>query len=395
VLTGVTLIVAIVFGVNMYKFFNGSNEYNPTGSGGSVGDELDFESIVNKEGLLLELLDRYYYYDVDVDKLEESIFDSILLATGDKYAAYYTPEEYKEMLEAEKGEYCGIGVAVQQNMETMEIVAIQPYENAPGAKAGMKPGDIFIAVDGRDIRGMELDAAVALIKGEEGTEVKVTVLRDGEEIELTMVREIIEIETVDYEMIEDVLYVYIDSFEEKTPGQFKKAIEFGKENNMTGIIFDLRSNPGGLLPSVVSMLDMLIDDGLLVYVEDKNGNRADYRTEDEESVNLPMVCLVNQYSASGAELFSGTLQDYGLAKVVGVTTYGKGVVQTLRPLTDGSALKFTTYKYFTGGGSDIDGKGVVPDVEVPLNEDAVVDGYVVREKDDQYKAAWDTLKEMK
>ena len=188
---------------------------------------------------------------------------------------------------------------------------------------------------------------------------------------------------------------YIDSFEEKTPGQFKKAIEFGKENNMTGIIFDLRSNPGGLLPSVVSMLDMLIDDGLLVYVEDKNGNRADYRTEDEESVNLPMVCLVNQYSASGAELFSGTLQDYGLAKVVGVTTYGKGVVQTLRPLTDGSALKFTTYKYFTGGGSDIDGKGVVPDVEVPLNEDAVVDGYVVREKDDQYKAAWDTLKEMK
>ncbi len=390
-LTGFMLLVTIVFAVNIVKLFKEPSQ--PVNNNDKpIADEINFDSIVEKEELLLKLLDLYYYYDMDMKELEEALCDGILKATDDKYAAYYTAEEYAEISEKNSGEYCGIGVTVQQDAETKEIIVIQARENSPGEKAGILPGDIIKKVDGTDVSKYDLSSVVALIKGEKNSEVVVTVLRDGKLVDLTMKRDVIEVDTVSYEMIEDVLYIYIESFEDNTPEQFEKALKFGTDNNAKGIIFDLRDNPGGSLTSVEGMLDMLIKDGLLVYVQDRRGNRVDYKADDDKYVNLPMVCLVSSYSASGAELFSGTLKDYDMATIVGNTTFGKGVVQTLRQLSDGSAVKFTTAKYFTGGGTNIDGVGVIPDLKVDLNEDAIVDGVVIREKDNQFKMAWEAMR---
>ncbi len=391
-LTGFMLLLAIVFVVNIYKLFK--EPYNVNDVGSSIGEEAGFDKIVKKQELFLKLLDLYYYYDMDIDALEEILCDGIVEATGDKYAAYYTTEEYAKILEDNSGKYCGIGVVVQKNTDTNEITVTKFLKGSSAEAAGMLVGDIIVKVNDQEVTDIGMSAAVDLIKGEEGTEVTLTVLRDDEFVELKMKRTVIDAESVTCEMIDEVLYVYIESFDDNTPEQFRNALNFGKANNAKGIIYDLRDNPGGSLVSVVDMLDMIVDEGLLVYVQDRAGNRTEHKADDDESLTLPMVCLVNERSASGAELFSGTLKDYDIATIVGKTTYGKGVVQTLRQLTDGSAIKFTTSKYFTGGGTDIDGVGVIPDVDVELNEDAIVNGVVIRELDEQYKTAMEELKKL-
>lgn len=391
-LTGFMLLLSIVFVVNIYKLFK--EPYNVKDAGNSLSEEAGFDKIVEKQQLFLKLLDLYYYYDMDIDALEEILCDGIVEATGDKYAAYYTAEEYAKILEKNSGKYCGIGVVVSQNAETNQITVMRFLKGSPAETAGMLEDDIIVKVDGKEVTDIGMSAAVDLIKGEEGTEVSITVSRNGSLVELTMKRAVVDNESVTCEMIDDILYVFIESFEDNTPEQFREALEFGKSNNAKGIIYDLRDNPGGSLISVVDMLDMIVDEGLLVYVQDRAGNRTEHKADDEESLKLPMVCLVNERSASGAELFSGTLKDYDMATIVGKTTYGKGVVQTLRQLTDGSAIKFTTSKYFTGGGTDIDGVGVIPHRTVELNEDAIVNGVVIRELDNQYKAAVEELKKL-
>jgi len=393
VLTG--LILSVILIVGMYIFVRPVQEDGIDDNLSQItdtGSNSDFSYILSKEKLLMAYMQKYYYYDIDMEVLEEKICDAMLEALGDKYAGYFTVEEFAEILESNRGEYCGIGVAVMQDAETLEITVTQPYENAPGAEAGILVGDIIVAVDGKDVRKEDLSTVVAMIKGEEGTKVSVTVLRNGNEFTMEMTREVVEIDSVTYELDGDKAYIYISSFDDNTPEQFKNALDKAKKDGAKGLILDLRNNPGGSLPSVVSMLDYIVADGLLVYIEDKGGAREEFYATSTDSIELPIVCLVNQYSASAAELFTGTLQKYDLATIVGVTTYGKGVVQTLRPLSDGSAFKFTTSKYFISGGINIDGIGIIPDVRVELNADAVGDdGVVIKEKDMQYKTAVEEL----
>jgi carboxyl-terminal processing protease len=221
---------------------------------------------------------------------------------------------------------------------------------------------------------MELSSAVALIKGDKGTSVTLEVIRGTERLTFSAVRDAVEAKTVSYTLLDNNIgYLSISQFEEVTTKQFKAAVEDLQSQGMKGLVIDIRNNPGGLLDTVVGMLKYMLPDGLIVYTEDKQGNRKEYKGQDNDEFNLPLAVIVNGNSASASEIFAGAIQDYGKGTIIGTQTYGKGIVQTVKPLTDGSAIKFTIAKYFTPKGQDIHGKGVTPDMVVEYDTDADVD----------------------
>ena len=242
---------------------------------------------------------------------------------------------------------------------------------------------------------MEIDSVVAMMKGEAGTIVKVTVVRDGvaEPIELTITRDVIEVETIEYEMLANKIgYILISQFDEVTPGQFKQAIEQLEADGMQGLIIDLRDNPGGLLDAVVDMLDYVLPKGLIVYTEDKYGNKQEYKGNDNHELELPIVVMINGNSASASEIFAAAMQDYKKATLVGTTSFGKGIVQSIIPISDGTAIKLTVSKYFTPNGICIHGTGVKPDVEVDLAEELKQKVVIEHEEDNQLAEAIKVLK---
>ncbi len=345
---------------------------------------------------LLELLiDEYYMNEVTTEELRIGAYKGLLEGLGDPYSCYYTAEEYADLMESSSGTYCGIGAVVQQNAKTMLITIVKPYVDAPAYKAGMLPGDIIYMVDGVDVTGMEIDSVVAMMKGEAGTIVKVTVVRDGETepIELTITRDVIEVETIEYEMLANKIgYILISQFDEVTPKQFKDAIEQLEVDGMKGLIIDVRDNPGGLLTAVVDMLDYVLPKGLIVYTEDKYGNKEEFKGKDNHEVELPIVVMINGNSASAAEIFAAAMQDYEKATLVGTTSFGKGIVQSIIPLTDGTAVKLTVSRYFTPNGVCIHGTGVIPDVEVDLAEELKQKVVIEHEEDNQLAEAIKVLK---
>ena len=231
------------------------------------------------------------------------------------------------------------------------ILLVDVYESGAGYKAGLRSGDRIIQVDGTDVTDMDLSSAVALVKGEKGTQVGLKIVRDGATSDYTVVRDEIEVQTVNYAITEDNIgYISVSQFENVTAKQFKAAIEDLKSEGAKGIIIDIRNNPGGLLTTVISMLKDILPNGLIVYTEDKDGYRKEYSDNDNEELDMPLAVLVNGNSASASEIFAGAIQDYGKGVIVGTQTFGKGIVQTVKPLTDGSAIKFTIAKYFTPKG---------------------------------------------
>lgn len=335
-------------------------------------EELMSDYFTAKMELLASLIDEYYMNDISVEDMRTGAYKGLLEGLGDPYTCYYTEEEFNNLMESTTGTYYGIGAVVQQNLKTMYITIVKPYVDGPAYKAGMLPGDIIYMVDGVDVTGMEVDKVVSLMKGPEGTTVKVSVVREGvsDPVELTITRAKIEIETIEYEMLEDNIgYILISGFEEPTPKQFKEAIEDLKAQGMQGLVLDLRDNGGGLLSAVVEMLDYLLPKGLIVYTEDKYGNREEYYGTDDDVLDLPMAVLINGNSASASEIFAAAMQDYQAATLVGTTSFGKGIVQTILPLTDGTAVKITISRYFTPKGVCIHGVGVTPDVEIDLMDE--------------------------
>ena len=315
----------------------------------------------------------FYFDDVDDEKAADNIFKAYLAAYGDKYTVYYTPEEYKSMMESTTGSFYGIG-AVCQKADDGAILISEAYEYAPAYKAGIRNGDKVIEVNGEDITGMDLSVAVALIKGEKGTDVNLTIMRNGEKMNFTVTRDKIDIKTVSSEILENNIgYIYISQFDDVTTDQFKEAVNDLQNQGVAGLVIDIRNNPGGVLKTVVDMLDYILPNGLIVYTETKDGTRQEYSGSDNYELNLPMAVLVNGNSASASEIFAGAMQDYDKAQIIGTQTFGKGIVQTIRPLTDGSAFKYTIAKYFTPKGQDIHGKGVTPDSIVELPDDATED----------------------
>ena len=259
-------------------------------------------------------------------------------------------------------------MTLEESTGLVEVVNV--YPDSPAEKGGLKDGDKIYQVDGEDIAGQDLSEVVAKIKGEKGTDVKITVLRDGEELELTATRDTIEVKTVSYEMKENQIgYIRVSEFDTITYDQFKEALDDLEKQGMQGLIVDLRNNPGGSLDTVTNMLRLLLPEGTIVSTKDKNGKTDEITCDGTHEFKKPMAVLVNQYSASASEIFSGAVQDYGTAKIVGVTTYGKGVVQQLMDLGDGTCLKVTIAEYYTPHGRSINGKGVEPDVKVEYQYD--------------------------
>ena len=333
-----------------------------------IGSEVE-----GKLNAIDSVLESFYFGDVDDETAKDNIYKAYLSSYGDKYTMYYTADEYKALKESTNGKFSGIGAVCQLSGEG-GVLLVDVYDNGAGYQAGLRSGDRVVNVDGRDITGMELSSAVALIKGDKGTSVTLEVIRGTERLTFSAVRDAVEAKTVSYTLLDNNIgYLSISQFEEVTTKQFKAAVEDLQSQGMKGLVIDIRNNPGGLLDTVVGMLKYMLPDGLIVYTEDKQGNRKEYKGQDNDEFNLPLAVIVNGNSASASEIFAGAIQDYGKGTIIGTQTYGKGIVQTVKPLTDGSAIKFTIAKYFTPKGQDIHGKGVTPDMVVEYDTDADVD----------------------
>lgn len=344
-----------------------------TNTAGSYASGKVTEKEVSKKlNKLNALIDKYYLYEdeIDTDQLAEGIYSGYTSALGDKYTVYYDEDETKALMESTSGTFSGVGATLTKDADTGYATIVNVYEDSPAEKAGLKAGDILEKIDDHEVGDEQLDTVVSWIKGEKGTDVKITVLRDGEELELTATRDTIEVKTVSYEMKENQIgYIRVSEFDTVTYDQFKEALDDLEKQGMQGLIVDLRNNPGGSLDTVTNMLRLLLPEGTIVSTKDKNGKTDENTCDGTHEFKKPMAVLVNQYSASASEIFSGAVQDYGTAKIVGVTTYGKGVVQQLMDLGDGTCLKVTIAEYYTPNGRSINGKGVEPDVEVEYQYD--------------------------
>ena len=372
-----------------------SEETESEMSGKVSGAAIDWNKVTDKEEEIYNTIDEYYLNGIDNDKMKDGIYKGMVDSLGDPYTVYYNSEEYKQFTSSSSGTYSGIGVAVSQNVTTGAITIVKTFKKGSGEKEGMKPGDVIYKVEGKKIEGLELSKVVSMIKGEEGTFVKVTVLRDGKEIEFNLERKKLEVDTVNYRM-EDrsgkkIGYISVSEFDEVTASQFKSAISELSKEGMEGLVIDLRDNPGGLLDVTCEMLDRMIKKGLLVYTVDKYGKRVDEDATDSDSFDKPVAILVNGNSASGSEVFSGAMKDYDAATLVGTRTFGKGIVQSIVPFGDGTAMKVTVSKYYTPNGVNIHGTGIEPDVVVELSKDATKNGKYDRKYDNQLDKALDVV----
>lgn len=364
-------------------------------SGSSDGVTDSDEEFMEKANQLKWLIDAFFWEDTKDEELYEGMYRGLLDSLGDPYSCYYTKEEYAELMESVEGVYCGIGALVSQNASTKTITIVRPFVNGPAYNAGVLPGDILTEIDGEDVSDWNIDLAVKRMKGEQGTPVEITVWRSAESryVDLTVIRDLIEVETVTYEMLDDEIgYIYIMEFDEITTQQFETALNALKAQGMKGLVVDIRDNPGGLLTTVCDMLDLFLDEGLIVYTLDKYDTKEEIKATKGSIGNIPMAVLINGNSASASEIFSGALQDYGLATIVGTQSFGKGIVQSVLPLGDGSAIKLTVSTYYTPKGRSIHGEGVTPDVEVELAEELWQKAVIPLDEDNQVQAAVEEVK---
>ena len=356
---------------------------------------LDMNTVTSKLNVILDLINEVYLFDTDPGVEEAGIYKGLMYSLGDLYADYYTPEEMTAMMEETNGEYCGIGAMISQDRRTSVATVIKVYKDSPAEEGGLLPGDILYRVDGLDVSSMDLDTIVSQhVRGEENTPVTLTVYRDGAEVELTMNRRKLEMQTVEHEMLSDgkTGYLLVTEFDTVTAEQFKKAMDSLVAEGMEQLVLDLRNNPGGELNAAVSMIDYLLPDGkTIVSIADKNGEGETYSAKDGHQVNIPMVILVNGNSASASEVFTGAMKDNHMASIVGTTTYGKGIVQSLYTLQDGSGVKLTTEHYYTPDKTDIHGAGIEPDVSVELNEDLLTMIEIPKDQDNQLQTALSVL----
>ena len=350
---------------------------------------------VEKVEYLEKLIDQEYLGDIDKGDLAEGIYAGLLYGLGDVYSRYYTAEEYAQETASTDGSYVGIGVSIQKNKNGGVQIA-ECYEGGSGKKAGLISGDVITAIDDTDVTDMELSEVVRLIRQNEGRNIVLTVQRENEESPLSITVEVtnVELPAVFSEMLdEETGYIQITQFTGVAPQQYKEAFADLKEQGMEKLIVDLRDNPGGLLTSVCDILREILPKGRIVYTEDKYGKREEETCDGEKELDIPLAVLVNESSASASEIFAGAVQDYEIGKIVGTTTYGKGVVQELRPLNDGSAVKLTISNYYTPNGNSINKVGIKPDIEVKLAAELLNKTDISHEEDNQLQEARNVLEQ--
>ena len=329
---------------------------------GSVLDKDTMEKIME----LSAYINVYFYDEYEADDIRDGIYHGMVSALGDKYSAYYTAEEYEELQIDTNGTYYGIGATLTQEVDTMQVSIVRVYEGTPAEEAGLKKDDIILYVNDIEAVSMELSPLVQNIRGEEGTTVHLQVYRpsSAETLEFDVERRYVELPTVTRQMLENNIgYIELTAFQDNTAEQFEKTLAELEAQGMEAMIIDVRGNLGGLVSSVVRILDDLLPEGTVVYTEDKYGNRKDY-TSDSSCVDYPIVVLTDQNTASASEILAGAIKDYDYGTLIGTTTFGKGIVQSIIPLEEGDAIKLTTEKYFTPSGVNIHGTGIEPDIEL-------------------------------
>lgn len=399
------LIIGAVYAFGFVSaLFGGFGSASPLagGIGGADGGdpyadgELLNDTTVSKIQSLEELIDNKYY-KTDVDKAEEAngIYKGLMDSLGDPYSVYYTEDELQDLLADTSGVYYGIGayVSMDEDLGFPRISGVMP--GTPAERAELLTDDIISEVDKESTQGMELEDVVALIKGPDGTTVHLTILRGTkrEQLEVDVQRSAVEVPTVTTKLLgdnEEIGYLQITEFDDVTPDQFREGMVELQASNIKGLIIDLRSNPGGSLQAVCDIADQLLPKGIIVYTVDRDGNREDYTCDGTHEIDIPLVVLVNQYSASASEILSGAIKDYGIGTLVGTTTFGKGIVQRIFDLKDGTAVKLTVSSYYTPNGNNIHGIGIDPDVEVEFDSDA----YAEDKTDNQLDKGIEVMKKL-
>lgn len=348
----------IVVGSGFYRYFTSGAFFRKSNT--LSASESDKLSVIN------DVIETYYLEDYEESDLKEGMYKGYVAGLQDPYSQYYTKKEFSELMEDNNGTFEGIGVYLSVNQESQTLEVINPIEGSPAEKAGIKSGDIIVEVDGEDVIGQDSDIVISKMRGEKGTKVNVGVVRGGEDeiLRFDIIRDVVESVTVTSEMLtDDIGYLSLSEFAAVSYDQFRLQLNDLKKKGMKGLIFDLRGNTGGDFDIAVKIADKFCPEGLVVYIEDKDGNKEEYNSESD-CLDMPLVVLVNGYSASSSEIVTGAIKDYGVGTIMGTKTYGKGVVQRVLPLGDGSGIKVTIAKYYTPKGYNIHGVGIEPDVEV-------------------------------
>lgn len=339
-------------------------------------------------------LDTYYVEDYDKELAEELMYTGLAAGVGDPYTYYLSADSLAEQMEKNSGHFVGIGVEIYAGDDGY-IVVSSVTPGGPAEAAGILAEDKITEVDGESITGKTAADVSALVKGEAGTDVTLTIFREstGEVLEKTVTRQDIQVKTVSWRMMEDNIgYIAITNFRENTYSQFKEALDMLEAEGMEKLVLDLRNNTGGLVKSAHEIGEELLPEGIMVYTMDKDGNREDTLCDDVYN-DVPLVVLVNGNSASAAEILAGAIQDTGRGQLIGTTTFGKGLVQRLFTLPDGSGLNVTIQKYYTPNGTSIHGVGITPDYEVELPEEYAQQTNIPAEADTQLQKAVEVLSE--
>lgn len=359
-------------------------------------------SFVQKINAVNTFLEKEYLYDFDNSEMNENALKAYVESLNEPYTHYYPAPEFLSYIGNIQEGYVGIGVVVGINSDNL-IEVISAVEDGPAFNMGIMPGDILKAVDGVEYDGNGMTEAVNAIRiGKEGTTVELTILRNDEEISVSIERKTIHSESVKSEMLEkDIGYMRITGFnmpsetdEKSTHTEFKEHIAKLQDGGMKKLIIDLRDNPGGILTEVCDIADDLLPEGVITYIEDKNGERK-YYNSDANSIDIPLVVLINGNSASASEVLTGALEDYGKAVIVGETSYGKGIVQNVYSFSDGSGISMTSAKYYTPNGICIHDKGIEPDVKIDAGEE-YKNSYITlteHKKDIQLQKALEIIRE--
>lgn len=380
VLTGVLVVVLAAGGVKFVQ----QRQYN-----GVLSDS----SHVQKIEYLEKMIDQEYLGEVDNAEMAEGIYAGLVYGLGDVYSRYYTADEYAQETASTDGAYAGIGVSIQKNKNGGVQIA-ECYEGGPGAEAGLQTGDVITAINDTDVTDMELSDVVSLIRENKDNTIVLTVFRENEEKsrEISVDVTDVELPSVFGEMLDKKTgYIQITQFTGVTPQQYKDMFAELKDKGMERLVIDLRDNPGGLLTSVCDILREILPEGLIVYTEDKYGNREEETCDGKHQLDMPLAVLVNENSASASEIFAGAVQDHEVGTIVGTTTYGKGVVQELRQLSDGSAVKLTVSNYYTPNGNSINKVGIKPDVEEKLASELLNKDEITHEEDNQLQKALNVI----